>query len=58
MTFRLAALDVAILDELRDKLGFSSRADALRYAMRRTAETEALDVVSKQAIAKRRKGTD
>ena len=55
MTFRLACVDRAILDALCDKFGLSSRADALRYAMRRTAEAERLDVtVSKGDMAKKR----
>lgn len=60
--FRLAAVDLVILDALRDKLGLSSRADALRYAMRRIAEAEKIDITFrkdeltvKRPTAKRRK---
>ena len=54
MTFRLAALDVAILDAVSGKLGLSSRADALRYAIRRTAEAENLGTKAPKAKPKRR----
>lgn len=54
MTFRLAVLDVAILDAVSGKLGLSSRADALRYAIRRTAEAENLEAKTPKAKPKRR----
>lgn len=54
-SFRLADIDVAILDALRDKFGLRSRTDALRYAMRRTAEAEGVDVERLRAKPKRRK---
>jgi len=57
MTFRLAALDVAILDAISGKLGLSSRADALRYAIRRTAEAENLEAKPSKAKPKRRQAT-
>ena len=57
MTFRLAPVDVEILDAFREKLGLVSRAEALRYAMRRAAETEGVDVKAAKTRVKRRKAT-
>lgn len=53
--FRLGATDMAILDALRDKFGLRSRTEALRYAMRRTAEAEGVNVAQSKTKPKRRK---
>lgn len=46
-TIRLAPEDVAILEEIQQRMGFFGYSDAMRYALRQYAQQAGIDVKPK-----------
>jgi hypothetical protein len=54
-SIRLAALDVAILEEIQRRMGFLGYSDALRYALRQYAQQAGIEVAKPKPATKKRK---
>lgn len=53
-TIRFAPEDLAILDAVLERTGLFTRSDALRYIIRKFAESEGITVVPAKAKPKKR----
>jgi hypothetical protein len=53
-SIRLAALDVAILDEIKRRMGFLGYSDAIRYALRQYAQQAGIEMPKPKPARKKK----